>query len=165
MRMVEFFIGKMRIFKRSELIILFIFVIILSSNAAPRQQASLTISRSPEDSTSANEEKPQIGDHYDQRQNGTENYRIHVDGLVLVVAPIEGLLLAGGLPGIGDSSIFGTPGPSVEKPKPEEAPIAIKPTSEASVEKPSSAKSSHGSGLRLINLLTPFLRRVHHQHQ
>lgn len=34
-------------------------------------------------------------DYYDQRQNGTENYRIHVDGVIFVVAPIETLLLAG----------------------------------------------------------------------
>lgn len=34
---------------------------------------------------------------YDQRQNGTENYRIQVDGLVLVLAPVEALLLAGGM--------------------------------------------------------------------
>lgn len=34
-------------------------------------------------------------DYYDQRQNGTENYRIHVDGVVLVFAPVEALLLAG----------------------------------------------------------------------
>lgn len=34
-------------------------------------------------------------DYYDQRQNGSENYRIHVDGVVFVVAPVETLLLAG----------------------------------------------------------------------
>lgn len=34
-------------------------------------------------------------DYYDQRQNGTENYRIHVDGVVFVFAPVEALLLAG----------------------------------------------------------------------
>ncbi|KYM99719.1 hypothetical protein ALC62_09337 [Cyphomyrmex costatus] len=34
-------------------------------------------------------------DYYDQRQNGTENYRIHLDGLVFVFAPVEALLLAG----------------------------------------------------------------------
>lgn len=36
-----------------------------------------------------------ITDYYDQRQNGSENYRIHVDGVVLVFAPVEALLLAG----------------------------------------------------------------------
>lgn len=34
-------------------------------------------------------------DYYDQRQNGTENYRIQVDGVVLVFAPVDALLLAG----------------------------------------------------------------------
>lgn len=36
----------------------------------------------------------EITDYYDQRQNGTENYRIHVDGLVFVFAPADALLLA-----------------------------------------------------------------------
>lgn len=31
-------------------------------------------------------------DHYDQRQNGTENYRINVDGVLFAVAPAEALL-------------------------------------------------------------------------
>lgn len=34
-------------------------------------------------------------DYYDQQQNGSENYRIHVDGLMLVFAPVEALFLAG----------------------------------------------------------------------
>lgn len=37
-----------------------------------------------------------ITDYYDQRQNGTENYRIHLDGVVFVFAPVEALLLMGG---------------------------------------------------------------------
>lgn len=44
-------------------------------------------------------------DYYDQRQNGSENYRIHVDGVVLVFAPVEALLLAGGVGGSTDSSL------------------------------------------------------------
>lgn len=42
-------------------------------------------------------------DYFDQRQNGTENYRIHVDGLVFVVAPIEALLLAASNTGLSDN--------------------------------------------------------------
>ncbi|XP_024885080.1 uncharacterized protein LOC112463117 [Temnothorax curvispinosus] len=38
---------------------------------------------------------PDTTDFYDQRQNGSENYRIHVDGFVVVLAPVEALLLAG----------------------------------------------------------------------
>uniref|UniRef100_A0A6V7J6G2 Uncharacterized protein n=1 Tax=Bracon brevicornis TaxID=1563983 RepID=A0A6V7J6G2_9HYME len=34
-------------------------------------------------------------DMYDQRQNGSENYNIHLDGLAIIVAPVEALLLAG----------------------------------------------------------------------
>lgn len=33
-------------------------------------------------------------DYYDQRQNGTDNYRIHIDGFVFVLAPVEALLLS-----------------------------------------------------------------------
>lgn len=32
--------------------------------------------------------------HYDQRQNGTENYRLNIDGVVIAVAPAESLLSA-----------------------------------------------------------------------
>lgn len=46
---------------------------------------------------------------YDQRQNGTENYRIQVDGLVVVVAPVEALLLAGGAAGSEGSNLSGQP--------------------------------------------------------
>lgn len=50
-------------------------------------------------------------DFYDQRQNGTENYRIHVDGVVLVFAPVEALLLAGasGTNGANLSDHIGSP--------------------------------------------------------
>lgn len=34
-------------------------------------------------------------DYFDQRQNGSENWRVHIDGVVLVFAPVEALLLAG----------------------------------------------------------------------
>lgn len=43
--------------------------------------------------------------YYDQRQNGSENYRIHVDGVVLVFAPVEALLLAGATAGTTASSL------------------------------------------------------------
>ncbi|KAJ8725844.1 hypothetical protein PYW08_004027 [Mythimna loreyi] len=32
--------------------------------------------------------------HYDQRQNGSENYRLNIDGVVIAVAPAESLLSA-----------------------------------------------------------------------
>ncbi|XP_049867596.1 uncharacterized protein LOC126367862 isoform X2 [Pectinophora gossypiella] len=32
--------------------------------------------------------------HYDQRQNGTENYRLNIDGVVIAVAPADSLLSA-----------------------------------------------------------------------
>ncbi|RVE44426.1 hypothetical protein evm_010903 [Chilo suppressalis] len=32
--------------------------------------------------------------HYDQRQNGSENYRLNIDGVVIAVAPADSLLAA-----------------------------------------------------------------------
>ncbi|XP_075969863.1 uncharacterized protein LOC142972537 isoform X2 [Anticarsia gemmatalis] len=32
--------------------------------------------------------------HYDQRQNGSENYRVNIDGVVIAVAPAESLMSA-----------------------------------------------------------------------
>lgn len=32
--------------------------------------------------------------HYDQRQNGTENYRLNIDGVVIAVAPAESIMSA-----------------------------------------------------------------------
>ncbi|GBP27989.1 hypothetical protein EVAR_83620_1 [Eumeta japonica] len=37
---------------------------------------------------------PDCEHHYDQRQNGTENYRLNIDGVVIAVAPAESLLAA-----------------------------------------------------------------------
>ncbi|XP_034937956.1 uncharacterized protein [Chelonus insularis] len=103
-------------------------------------------------------------DTYDQRQNGTENYRIHVDGLVLVVAPVEGLLLAGG---INNDLFSGLGSTSQEKPEPRPdpsefstlKPIEDKPSNEQKPET-SIKKSMYKPKLRLINLLAPFLRKI-----
>ncbi|XP_033176416.1 uncharacterized protein LOC117156252 [Bombus vancouverensis nearcticus] len=86
-------------------------------------------------------------DYYDQRQNGSENYRIHVDGVVFVVAPVETLLLAG-VAGDNKPNL-----PIIDSSKPQSS----KPEVDS---KPSPApKSTHRAGLRLANLLVPLLRR------
>ena len=66
-------------------------------------------------------------DHYDQRQNGSENFRVHVDGVMLVVAPVEAFLLTGvangnkpNLPIIDSSKL--PPGKPEVDPKPSLAP-------------------------------------------
>ncbi|XP_053985768.1 uncharacterized protein LOC128880091 [Hylaeus volcanicus] len=79
-------------------------------------------------------------DYYDQRQNGTDNYRIHVDGVMFVLAPVEALLLAGTA---GDKPDLPILDPS-------------KPTSNKPVPAP---KSSNRDASHLVNLLVPFLRR------
>ncbi|XP_043255174.1 uncharacterized protein LOC122398970 [Colletes gigas] len=87
------------------------------------------------------------GDYYDQRQNGTDNYRVHVDGLVLVFAPVEALLLAGAAGGNKpDLPVLDLSKPPSDKPEVEFKPLPA-------------PKSANRAGLRLANLLSPFLRR------
>ncbi|KAL6447047.1 hypothetical protein ACFW04_001418 [Cataglyphis niger] len=98
-----------------------------------------------------------ITDYYDQRQNGTENYRIHVDGVVFVFAPVETLLLMGGeidsnLP------ISNHTGSSIQS-------IGDRPNLDGIQNKTESAisKTIHKSALRLTNLLAPLIQRIHHE--
>ncbi|XP_031833918.1 uncharacterized protein LOC116427564 [Nomia melanderi] len=83
-------------------------------------------------------------DHYDQRQNGTENFRVHVDGVVFVFAPVEALLLANA---VGNKPNLPIPDPS--KPTPDKPEIGQKPSA--------APKSANRIGSRLTNLLAPFL--------
>ncbi|GLH07637.1 Uncharacterized protein GBIM_13095 [Gryllus bimaculatus] len=82
---------------------------------------------------------------YDQRQNGTENYRLHIDGVVIAVAPAEMLLnladlvdfssFGGTSGGGGGSDGGGGGGDFVEgdltPPKPEESSSAMETTTGA----------------------------------
>lgn len=60
----------------------------IASEVIPQDEAAVTTA-APTPTIS------DIVEYYDQRQNGTDNYRIHLDGLVFVFAPVEALLLAG----------------------------------------------------------------------
>ncbi|CAB3235048.1 unnamed protein product [Arctia plantaginis] len=91
--------------------------------------------------------------HYDQRQNGSENYRLNIDGVVVAVAPAESLLSAFGdiddlmdLLAIEDYNGDYKPKPPTEssssswtsteneKPKPQEKPVENKPAEEKPAE-------------------------------
>ncbi|KAG7203321.1 hypothetical protein KM043_010409 [Ampulex compressa] len=96
------------------------------------------------------------GDHYDQRQNGTENYNIHVDGVILVVAPVEALLLAGA----GDSSFAGLSQNGLDASKPGSDFSKPKPEVDGPSRPPAAPKSGHRPNLRLMNILAPLLRRL-----
>ncbi|KAK0178962.1 hypothetical protein PV327_007798 [Microctonus hyperodae] len=104
-------------------------------------------------------------DTYDQRQNGTENYRIHVKGLVVLVAPIESLLLAGGnLGGANDLLSAMGESPMVKpKPKPDElkpiVPVVENATDTAKPEEPEK-KFAQRPHLRFASLIAPLLKRV-----
>ncbi|CAB3228668.1 unnamed protein product [Arctia plantaginis] len=98
--------------------------------------------------------------HYDQRQNGSENYRLNIDGVVVAVAPAESLLSAFGdiddlmdLLAIEDYNGDYKPKPPTEssssswtsteneKPKPQEKPVENKPAEEKPAqEKPAEEK-------------------------
>ncbi|XP_013198995.2 uncharacterized protein LOC106141905 [Amyelois transitella] len=81
--------------------------------------------------------------HYDQRQNGSENYRLNIDGVVIAVAPADSLLAAASEIDISDllgdledfNDIQKPTKPSIntnspvkpEDPKPEEKPQDLKP--------------------------------------
>ncbi|XP_014478016.1 PREDICTED: uncharacterized protein LOC106746216 [Dinoponera quadriceps] len=111
--------------------------------------------------------------YYDQRQNGSENYRIHVDGVVLVFAPVEALLLAGATAAggttastlpiipqhVGTLQLDGLPQPGN---------LGEKPNAELQNKtEPASSKTiTHRPPLRLAHLLAPFLRRtsLHPEH-
>lgn len=54
--------------------------------------------------------------HYDQRQNGSENYRLNIDGVVIAVAPAESIMSA-----LGDMEDLLDFGQLEEKPKPPQA--------------------------------------------
>ncbi|XP_014370352.2 uncharacterized protein LOC106720272 [Papilio machaon] len=66
--------------------------------------------------------------HFDQRQNGTENYRLNIDGVVIAVAPADSLLAAASdidisdlldLEDFGDLPVHKPKPPSSETNKPE----------------------------------------------
>ncbi|XP_026724698.1 uncharacterized protein LOC113491745 isoform X2 [Trichoplusia ni] len=54
--------------------------------------------------------------HYDQRQNGSENYRLNIDGVVIAVAPAESIMSA-----LGDMEDLLDFSQLEEKPKPPQA--------------------------------------------
>ncbi|XP_076757831.1 uncharacterized protein LOC143427504 [Xylocopa sonorina] len=97
-------------------------------------------------------------DHYDQRQNGTENYRIHVDGVIFLVAPAETLLLAG----IAGDNKPNLPATEITKPPSDKPEVDPEPSSSPPPPPPPSPspKSAHRASLRLANLLVPLLRRI-----
>ncbi|XP_059057146.1 uncharacterized protein LOC131850800 [Achroia grisella] len=67
---------------------------------------------------------PDCDKHYDQRQNGTENYRLNIDGVVIAVAPAQSLLEVASDIDISDLLELYEMN-EMEKPKPPSNPISI----------------------------------------
>ncbi|XP_011308885.1 uncharacterized protein [Fopius arisanus] len=158
---------NMRVFK----IISLLLSILTLTRSSPVSSLRLEHREAPDDDVDTpTTPRPVISpeDSYDQRQNGTENYRIHVDGLVVVVAPVEALLLAGGIPD-NFSSILVPPAPEkpLEKPleKPQDDLEPLKPIEKPNDgEKPLEVKKiSHRGNLKLISFLAPLLRHLGRQ--
>lgn len=89
---------NMRIFKTVLLIVSFgasVRCLPLAEEEPSKPPPEASSSVIPQKTTASISTNPDTTDYYDQRQNGTENYRIHLDGVVFVFAPVEALLLAG----------------------------------------------------------------------
>lgn len=89
--------------------------------------------------------------HYDQRQNGTENYRLNIDGVVIAVAPADTLLeAASDLSDYFDQSsleLLLKPSPEQSSVKPEDSskPESEKPLSNVSLNSDLSAQKKDAS--------------------
>lgn len=89
--------------------------------------------------------------HYDQRQNGTENYRLNIDGVVIAVAPADTLLeAASDLSDYFDQSnleLLLKPSPEQSSAKPEDSskPESEKPLSNGSLNSELSAQKKDAS--------------------
>ncbi|XP_016837582.1 uncharacterized protein LOC100117581 [Nasonia vitripennis] len=161
---------NMRIFKT---ILLVIALAAVSVDASPLLHYTRDRDSRPADRNEPSapvELKKDATDHYDQRQNGTENYRVKVDGLVFIMAPADSLLLAGAAlepSNFNFEQLLGDANKPISKPKPDDDAPQPKP------QKDSIPKSSHHdpihaghkSVLRISNLIAPFLKRMHHSQQ
>ncbi|CAK1545173.1 unnamed protein product [Leptosia nina] len=87
--------------------------------------------------------------HFDQRQNGTENYRLNIDGVVIAVAPAESLLAAAS--DIDLSDLLDIEDFNELKPKPPNKPIRPKPEDDKPLEKPDEKPETPLSDVTLTN--------------
>ncbi|XP_014203402.1 uncharacterized protein LOC106635780 [Copidosoma floridanum] len=109
-------------------------------------------------------------DHYDQRQNGTENYRVKVDGLVFILAPADTLMMGGATIEPNLTSLFSDL--NKPKPKPEKENLFLKPLKADKDDVPKSAHvdtsaaavhhNNRKPGLRISSFIAPFINRIRH---
>ncbi|XP_011878249.1 PREDICTED: uncharacterized protein LOC105567747 [Vollenhovia emeryi] len=112
---------------------------------------------------------PDATDFYDQRQNGSDNYRIHVDGFVMVFAPVEALLLAAAagtpttenlIPGINSHSASSTGSQPAGDPDKPAVDGAHSNDAHNKTEQAISKTIHKQPAVRLANLLAPLIRRM-----
>ncbi|CAH4037212.1 unnamed protein product [Pieris brassicae] len=118
--------------------------------------------------------------HFDQRQNGTENYRLNIDGVVIAVAPAESFLAAASdidlsdLLDIEDFNELQKPKPPSKplKPKPDDdkpqdsKPDALNEVNDVKLQKKDASQRNKEKTqrlkYRLANMLLPLLRKNRH---
>ncbi|KAF7989153.1 hypothetical protein HCN44_007463 [Aphidius gifuensis] len=179
---------NMRIFKTILITLSLLSMMIGGFNCSPLSSSLRAEHRGTDDdgldlsSDNLTSELSSKDDYFDQRQNGTENYRIHVDGLVLVVAPIEALLLAASNTELSDNYFpinknkteiikpdNETIKPEQSKPdnettKPDNETIKPEPNDDKITEKTDlNNKINHKHHLRFASLLGPVLKKLINQ--
>ncbi|KAK3927497.1 Triple functional domain protein, partial [Frankliniella fusca] len=148
--------------------------------AAPAAASSTTSTAAPAPAPPQPEITPlQPGEEfYDQRQNGSENYRIHMDGMVVVVAPPEALMSVAGAAGaagggqggqleqqlldiVAQQQAAGVEDNDVKPGKPGAKPPqnCVEGTPGCKKRRPGSLPAKSRSQLHLASLLLPLLRR------
>ncbi|XP_011269712.1 uncharacterized protein LOC105259459 isoform X2 [Camponotus floridanus] len=145
---------NMRIFKTVLLIVSFGASVRCLPVAEEPSKTETSSSLIPQETTTAAISTSDTIDYYDQRQNGSENYRIHVDGVVFVFAPVEALLLAGAT----DSNL-----PISNHSESSIQLVGDKPNINHNKTESAISKTIHKPALRLANFLAPLIRRIHHE--
>ncbi|KAK6637406.1 hypothetical protein RUM44_007823 [Polyplax serrata] len=144
-------------------VVLVLLVVVTVVFGAPFEKAGLQ--QSAPGKAECDQEHSEV---YDQRQNGTENYRIHLNGVVVLVAPAETVIQAAQLANLDgdlDNLLMASSGDySTLKPKPR-PPSPGDKVSEGSESKPQNQtyqKDLTEKKLKLINLLRMF-RNIRHE--
>ncbi|KAJ8681219.1 hypothetical protein QAD02_017006 [Eretmocerus hayati] len=153
---------NLRVFK---IIVLMLIASTISRDQAPQDLQPTAPSALPPSSAQESLEGSPLGflQRFDQRQNGTENYRIKVDGLVFILAPADSLLLAGAA---SLDPTFSSALGDKFKPTPASSELdKPKPTKESIHKFASHQEAMRKSGVRINDLMPAFWNRLRQAQQ